>query len=118
MNLVVVFSLLIASSLAFALTPGSKRIPYFDNKKVSVWETIIYPSKNQQLQMHRHEHDRVLVAFTNGQLKITNDKNQVHYLNLVKNKAYYLTKDVPNEQHTDENVTSHPIKVLVIELNE
>lgn len=66
--------------------------------------------------MHRHEYNRVVVAFDNGTLKITNDKGNVHYLRLEKEKAYYLTKDVLGELHVDKNISQHPIKVLVIEL--
>ncbi len=94
----------------------TNRIPFFSNEKVNVWKTIIYPNKEQILKMHRHEYNRVLVAFDNGTLKITNDKGKVHYLQLEKEKAYYLTKDVPGEFHTDENISQHPIKVIVIEL--
>lgn len=112
-----IFLCLIASNIAQATSPATTRIAQFSNDRVSVWETIIYPSKNQALKMHRHEHDRVVVALTDGLLKITNDKNNVHYLKLEKDKAYYLTKDVPNELHNDQNMTSHPIKVLVIEFN-
>lgn len=96
--------------------PITTRIPQFSNEQVAIWETIIYPTKNQVLKMHRHEQDRVVVAFDNGLLKITNDKGKVHYLKLKKNKAYYLSKDLPNELHNDENLSSHPIKVLVMEL--
>jgi hypothetical protein len=92
------------------------RIPQFSNDRVSVWETIIYPSEHQVLKMHRHEHDRVLVSFDDGLLKITNDKGKVHYLKLQKNKSYYLTKDIPNELHSDQNMSGHAIKVLVVEL--
>jgi len=66
--------------------------------------------------MHRHEHDRVVVAFSDGLLKITNDKGKVHYLKLEKDKGYYLARDVPGELHSDENMSLRPIKVLVIEL--
>ncbi len=66
--------------------------------------------------MHRHDYDRVLVAFNEGVLKIKNDNGKVHYLKLVKDAAYFLKKDVPNELHSDENITNHPINVLVVEL--
>ena len=66
--------------------------------------------------MHRHDYDRVLVALSNGTLKITNNKGDVHYLKLKKNKAYYLPKDPMDELHQDENITQHPITVMVIEL--
>jgi len=111
-----VVSLFFLMSNMLNAAPSTTRTPQFSNEKVSVWETVIYPNKDQVLKMHRHEHDRVVVAFTDGVLKITNDKGKVHYLKLQQNKAYYLTKDVPNELHSDLNVSSHPIKVLVVEL--
>lgn len=101
---------------AQAKTPTTKRIKQFTTKQVSVWKTVIYPTSNQSLSMHRHEHNRVLVALTDGLLKITNDKGKVHYLRLQKDKAYYLKKDIPNELHKDENLAQFPIKVMVIEL--
>lgn len=110
-----IFSFFLMST-AHADFPTTKRIAQFSNTKVSVWETIIYPSANQALKMHRHEYDRVVVALSDGLLKITNDKGKVHYLKLEKNKAYYLAKDVPNETHNDQNMSPYPIKVLVIEL--
>ena len=111
-----IVALFLMNSIANASSSKTTRIAQFSNDKVSVWETVIYPSANQVLKMHRHDHDRVVVAFSNGLLKITNDKGKVHYLKLEKNKAYYLTKDIPNELHSDQNMSSHPIKVLVVEL--
>ena len=104
------------SGVLFAETPVSKRIPQFSNDKVNVWKTIIYPSKQHILKMHRHEFDRVLVAFDDGILRITNDKGQSHDIKLEKEKAYYLKKDIPGELHTDENLGQTPIKVLVMEV--
>jgi hypothetical protein len=104
------------SGISSATSSTTTRIAQFSNDKVSAWETVIYPNVNQALKMHRHEHDRVVIAFSDGLLKITNYKGKVHYLKLEKNKAYYLAKDVPNELHNDQNMSSYPIKVLVIEL--
>ena len=115
-KLILMFTILVMSSSLYALTPTTKRDVQFSNKEVNVWRTIIYPTFHQTLPMHRHEHNRVLVALTDGLLKITNDKGKVHYLRLKKDKAYYLSKDVPNEVHMDENVTNHAVKVMVIEL--
>ncbi len=112
----VVFAFLTTIGITHAQTQATKRIEQFSNNQVKVWKTIIYPTYKQSLAMHRHEHNRVLVALTNGLLKITNDKGKLHYLRLEKNKAYYLRKDIPNELHKDENVTHYPIKVMVIEL--
>ena len=112
------FMLYFLTSVINASPVATQRVAQFSNNKVSVWKTIIFPSVSQGLKMHRHDHDRVLVALDDGKLKITNDKGKVHYLNLKKDKAYYLSRDIPGELHGDENVTSHPIKVMVIELND
>ncbi|MCP0913668.1 MULTISPECIES: cupin domain-containing protein [Legionella] len=116
------FSLILLGSIllqvAQAETVSSKRITQFSNKQVNVWKTIIYPSSAQQLAMHRHENNRVLIALSDGLLKITNDKGKIHYLQLKKDTAYFLKKDIANELHSDENISNHPVKVMVIELNE
>ncbi len=77
---------------------------------------MVYPQKNQILAKHRHDHDRVLVAFDDGILKVVSNTGKSHLLKLKRDTAYYLEKDIPNETHTDENMSSHPIKVMVIEL--
>lgn len=102
------------SSAHMTYAQSTVRVPEFSNHQTNVWKTIIYPRKN--LGMHRHDYDRVLVALNNGQLKITNDKGEVHYFKLKKNQAYYLPKDPINELHKDESMSKHPITVMVIEL--
>lgn len=94
------------------------RIPLLANQEVNVWKTIIYPKKEQILKMHRHDSNRIVVALDSGKLKITNNQGKVHYLELKKDEAYYLSKDIPGELHTDENISQHPIKVIVIELRQ
>lgn len=108
--------LLCVSFTTLATDDKTTRIPEFSNNEVNVWKTIIYPSKNQILKMHRYEYNRVIVALDTGILKITNNQGKTHHLNLEKDHSYYLTKEVPGELHTDENISSHPIRVLVIEL--
>lgn len=103
-------------SLTYAGTGMTKRIPQWSNDRVQVWKTIIYPTSKQQLTLHRHDRDRVLIALTDGLLKITNDRGKIHYLTLKKNQSYYLTKDPIHELHTDENLSHHSIQVIVIEL--
>ncbi len=94
----------------------TQRIEQINNDRVIVWKTLIYPSTKQKLVMHRHEHDRVVIALTDGLLKIVTDKGKTHYWKLEKNKAYYLSRDPVHELHSDENMTKHVIKVMVIEL--
>ncbi|BCA94473.1 hypothetical protein TUM19329_08340 [Legionella antarctica] len=115
----VTLGVILGSTTAIAQTKGelTKRMEQFSNDQVTVWKTFIYPASGQELPMHRHEHDRVVVALTDGLLKIITDKGKSHNLKLEKDKAYYLSKDVPNELHKDINLTNHAIKVMVIELN-
>ena len=97
---------------------STKRIEQLSNNNVNVWKTIIYPSSRYALPMHRHDHDRVIVALTDGELKISNNKGKIHYFKLKKGKAYYLAKDKANELHNDENMSGHSIKIMVIELKD
>lgn len=111
------FILLLASiASGFVHAATTKRTSQISNSRVSVWKTDIYPTAKAQLTMHRHEHDRVVVALTDGLLKVTNNKKQVHYLKLKKGMSYYLKKDPEGELHVDENMTKHPVFVIVIEL--
>jgi len=115
-GILIVLLLTLTAITCYANSPRTKRIPCFSNDKVNVWKTIIYPSSNQQLVMHRHDYNRVVVALDDGKLKIVNNKGQTHFLMLKKNRAYFLSKDTPGELHTDENMSHHVIKTLVIEL--
>lgn len=108
---------IVFSQVSFA-APATHRIQQFSNQRVTVWETIIYPgTKSNQLQLHRHDNDRVVVALTDGVLKVTNDKGESHLLTLVKEHAYFLPADAPGVLHTDENTGKQPIKVMVVGLN-
>jgi hypothetical protein len=95
---------------------STRRIPLFTNQKVKVWEAIVVPSQSQQLKMHRHNNDRILIALTDGVLKIVNNKGQTRLLKLTKDQAYYLMRDLPDELHTDENIGDMPFRAIVIEL--
>lgn len=113
----IIFILIIFGiTLGIAHAAMTKRIPQINNAKVNVWKTIVYTTKKAQLTMHRHDYDRVVVALTDGLLKITNNQNQVHYLKLEKGMSYYLKKDPAGELHVDENMTNYPVSVVVIEL--
>jgi beta-alanine degradation protein BauB len=115
-NKLCVVVLAAASMSAVAETSDTTRVPYFTNDQVAAWKSVIYPSSQQILKMHRHDNNRVVVAFTDGTLKVTSNKGEVHYLKFKKEVSYFLTKDVPGEMHTDENVSGHPITLAVIEI--
>lgn len=105
-----------STQYAFSQSNNTHRVQMIQNEKVTAWQTLIYPSKTQVLKPHRHDYDRVVVALTDGELKVINDKGKVSFLKFKKDTAYYLTKDELGELHSDENISSHAIKVIVIEL--
>ncbi|TAL65621.1 MAG: hypothetical protein EPN84_01140 [Legionella sp.] len=109
----------LAFSLGLAQAQNiTARIPQFSNKKVTVWKTVIYPEANQSLKMHRHDHDRVLVALTDGVLQVNDNQGKSHLLKFKKDRAYYLTKDKKGVLHNDVNLTKKPIRVMIIDLND
>lgn len=95
---------------ATSATPREKE---FENKEVTVWKTVIEP--HQPLAMHRHDHPRVVVALTNVDLTVTNDRGQSHKLVMKKGTARFLNADKPKELHCDINNSNHPMEVMVIE---
>ena len=46
----------------------SRREPQLENDQVTVWKSTVMPK--QPLALHRHDHGRVLVALTDGQLQV------------------------------------------------
>ena len=115
MRLFLIIVIALLSTNLFA-NSNTKRTGILSNQQVSIWETTIYPSAKQMLKSHRHDLDRVVVALTDGSLKVTNNKGKTHILQLKKDMAYFLPKDAPGELHTDENIGHQPLKVIVIEL--
>ena len=61
--------LLSLSTNIWADTAATHRTALLTNDQVNVWKTIIYPSQHQQLALHRHEFNRVLIALDDGELK-------------------------------------------------
>lgn len=109
---------LLHSPTTNAASNQSIRTSILANKEVTIWKTVIYPDEKHILKMHRHDHNRVVVALTKGILKIRTNRGSTRYFKLEKEQAYYLPKDIPGELHTDENISGHPIKVLVMEFNQ
>jgi hypothetical protein len=94
---------------------GTRREPQFENKHVRVWRSTIMPE--QPLTLHRHEHGRVLIALTGGQLKVVDQHGKpLTVYDWESGKAYWLEADPPGQMHADLNDTSRPIEVIVVEL--
>jgi len=95
--------------------PGSRREPQFENAQVSVWKSIVMPK--QPLTLHRHEHGRVLVALTDGQLKVVDGAGKtLDTYNLTAGKALWLGVDPPGQMHADVNPGTKPVEVIVVQL--
>lgn len=93
----------------------TRREPQFENEEVRVWKSIIMPK--QPLSYHRHDHGRVLVALTDGELKVLDqDGKHIDTYKWERGKAYWLGKDLPGKMHADLNDTTQPIEVIVAEL--
>jgi len=93
----------------------SRREPQFENAQVSVWKSIVMP--NQPLTLHRHEHGRVLVALTDGQLRVVDKTGKVlDTYNLTAGKALWLGVDPPGQMHADVNPGTRPVEVIVVQL--
>lgn len=112
---IALLSLLMTISFAYG-AQSTKRVHQIDNAEVSVWKATIYPGSKQMLKMHRHDQDRVLIALTDGRLKIVSDKGETHYMDLQKDHSYFLTSDPMGEKHTDENVGKKAISMVLVQL--
>jgi quercetin dioxygenase-like cupin family protein len=106
---------LVATSAAGAQPPpATVRTPQLENDSVRVWKTSIAPG--QPLTMHRHENGRVIVALTDGTLRIVKESGDSKTVTWEKGKAYWLAADPPGEKHGDLNEGTEPIEVMVVEL--
>jgi quercetin dioxygenase-like cupin family protein len=90
------------------------RTPQFENDSVRVWKTSIAPG--QPLTMHRHESARVIVALTDGTLRIVKESGESRTVTWERGNAYWLPADPPGEKHGDVNEGNDPIDVMVVEL--
>jgi quercetin dioxygenase-like cupin family protein len=94
---------------------ASRREAQFENSQVSVWKSVIMPK--QPLTLHRHDHGRVLVALTDGQLKVVDKNGKVlDTFNLKAGKAMWLGVDPPGQMHADVNDGPRPVEVIVVQL--
>jgi len=95
--------------------PASRREPQFENAQVTVWKSIVMP--NQPLKLHRHDHGRVLVALTDGQLKVVDGAGKtLDTYNLKAGKSLWLGIDPPGQMHADVNPGTKPVEVIVVQL--
>jgi len=103
---------------AAALTPqqsaAPQRVPQFENADVAVWKTTVMP--NAPLQMHTHDHPRVIVALQGGTMKIVYQDGGSETHRWETGKAYWLSLEEGKRRHADANQGDKPIEVMVVEL--
>ncbi|MBB5344211.1 cupin domain-containing protein [Tunturibacter empetritectus] len=92
----------------------TKRFPQFENPDVKVWKTIVMP--NQPLAMHHHDHPRVIIALTGGNMNIVDPSGNIEPHVWETGKAYWLPAMAPNTLHSDINAGDKPMEVMVVEL--
>ena len=116
-NVLIGLAALLAASVP--LTPQeqkTKRVPQFENERVKVWRSIVYP--NEPLSMHRHDHARVIIPVVGGSMKIVQQGGASSTHQWDAGNAYWLTADPPNQLHADVNAGTKPIEVMVVELKD
>ena len=91
-----------------------QRIPQFENADVAVWKTTVMP--NAPLQMHTHDHPRVIVALQGGTMKIVYADGTCETQQWDTGKAYWLSSEEGKRRHADANQGNKPIEVMVVEL--
>lgn len=92
----------------------SQRFPQFENDDVKVWRSVIAPGT--PLPVHHHDHGRVIIPLESGKIDVVEQNGPTEHHVWEVGKAYWLPKNAPNTMHTDINVGSGQVVVMVVEL--
>lgn len=92
----------------------TQRFPQFENGDVKVWRSVIMPGA--PLTMHRHDHPRVIIALSGGNIKIVDQGGTSESHLWETGKAYWLPANLPDTMHADVNAGDKPVEVMVVEL--
>jgi beta-alanine degradation protein BauB len=104
----------VCALLAEQAVNKTQRFSQFDNDAVKVWKSVVLP--NAPLNMHRHEHPRVIIALSGGTMKIVDQGGAAEAHEWETGKAYWMPANLPNTMHSDVNAGDKPIEVMVVEL--
>jgi hypothetical protein len=66
--------------------------------------------------MHRHDHPRVIIALSGGNIKIVDQGGTSESHLWETGKAYWLPANLPDTMHADVNAGDKPVEVMVVEL--
>lgn len=97
-----------------ATAPATQRYPQFGNDDVKVWRSVVVP--NAPLNLHRHEHGRVIIPLQGGTMNIVQQNGPTETHVWEAGKAYWLPANAPGTMHADVNAGDKPIEVMVVEL--
>jgi hypothetical protein len=92
----------------------TQRFPQFENENVRVWRSLVLP--NSPLNLHRHDHGRVIIPLQGGIMNIVQQNGPTESHVWEVGKAYWLPANPPGTMHADVNAGSKPIEVMVVEL--
>jgi hypothetical protein len=92
----------------------TQRFPQFENENVRVWRSRVLP--NSPLNLHRHDHGRVIIPLQGGTMNIVQQNGPTESHVWEVGKAYWLPANPPGTMHADVNAGSKPIEVMVVEL--
>src|SRR5215469_14757876 len=104
--------LLIPAAMLTSQQSPPQRIPQLENADVAVWRTTVMP--NAPLQMHTHDHPRVIVALQGGTMKIVYADGTSETQRWDTGKAYWLSSEEGKRRHADANQGDKPIEVMVV----
>ena len=94
--------------------PQTQRFPQFENDNVRVWRSLVLP--NAPLNMHRHDHGRVIIPLQGGTMNIVQQNGPTETHVWEAGKAYWLPANPPGTMHADVNAGDKPVEVMVVEL--
>jgi hypothetical protein len=103
-----------AAMLTSQQTNPPQRVPQFENADVAVWKTTVMP--HAPLQMHTHDHPRVIVALQGGTMKVVYEDGTSETHRWDTGKAYWLSSEEGKRRHADANQGDKPIEVMVVEV--
>ena len=110
------FLLAVVLTPVATLTSQTGKISQFENDDVNVWKTTVVP--NSPFAMHTHEHPRVIVALSSGTMKILYENGASEEHKWEAGKAYWLSGEEGRKRHSDVNIGSKPIDVMVVEIKD
>lgn len=87
---------------------------------ILIWKTVISPEQQGKpgIEVHRHEYARVVIPLTEGVLQRRDNNGDTTDYQLTIGKPIFLPADEPAGYHTDENMGTNPIELIVVQFTQ